>query len=622
MPALVLEPTASSALETILREVWGYESFRPLQAEAMASILAGRDSLVVLPTGGGKSVCFQAPALARPGLGVVVSPLIALMKDQVDALRQSGVEAAFFNSSLSSAERDQVIAGLRAQRYKLLYAAPERLVGEGGEWFRRLLVAGGLRFLAVDEAHCISQWGHDFRPEYRLMGKLRDTLPPGISLHAFTATATPRVRRDIVEQLGLIDAEVLVGSFDRPNLVYRVRRRTDLRRQLLGALARHRGEAGILYCLRRREVEQLAAFLRAEGFSALPYHAGLDDSVRARNQEAFADERADVMVATVAFGMGIDRSNVRYVIHAGAPRSLEHYQQEAGRAGRDGLEAECLLLYSAADFLLWRRLLESSGELREEAVTQLRQMDRYAQSTACRHQALCEHFGESVATRQCGACDRCLGELVAAEEPVILAQKILSCVLRVGESFGAGHVVDVLRGRATDKVNERGHQRLSTFGLLEDLAQDELRGYIEQLAEQGFLAVDGDRYPVLRSTAAGRRLLKGEIECQLIRQPRPEPRRGRAPGAATSAKSVAVAGWEGVDRDLFEALRAVRLAIARERGLPPYVIFHDTTLRELARVRPDGEAALLAIHGVGARKAAEYGARMLEAIAAHEQALL
>jgi ATP-dependent DNA helicase RecQ len=601
-------------LEAVLRETWGYESFRPLQAEAMAAILAGRDSLVVLPTGGGKSVCFQAPALVRPGLGVVVSPLIALMKDQVDSLRESGVEAAFFNSSLDAGAREDVLSGLRAQRYRLLYVAPERLVGDGGEWFRRLLAAAGLRFLAIDEAHCISQWGHDFRPEYRGLGKLRSSLPAGVSMHAFTATATPRVRTDIVEQLGLADPEILIGLFDRPNLVYRVRRRTELKRQLLGALDRHRGEAGILYCLRRREVEELAEFLRGEGIAALPYHAGLEDHVRAQNQEAFAEERADVIVATVAFGMGIDRSNVRYVLHAGAPRSLEHYQQEAGRAGRDGLEAECLLWYSTADFLLWRRLLESSGELRDESVTQLRQMERYAQTTGCRHRSLCEHFGERFPATTCGACDRCLGELELTAEPRVVAQKILSCVLRVGESFGAGHVTDVLRGRATDKVAERGHQRLSTFGLLRDAPTDEVRGYIEQLTEQGFLAVAGERYPVLHTTPAGALLLKGEADCQLTRQPRPEPRRGNT---TAPAKGKADAGWAGVDRELFEALRGLRTAIARERKVPPYVIFHDTTLRELARLRPHSRAQLLAVHGVGARKAEEFGQRMLATIAAH-----
>jgi ATP-dependent DNA helicase RecQ len=604
-----LETGQTARLREVLREVWGFDGFRPLQEEAMAAILERRDSLVVLPTGGGKSLCFQAPALVEEGgLGLVVSPLIALMKDQVDALRGAGVEAACFNSALDAETRAEVLRGVRARRYRLLYVAPERLVGEGGEGFRRLLGEAGVRFVAIDEAHCISQWGHDFRPEYRRLRMLREEWAE-VSLHAFTATATPRVRRDIVEQLGLREPRVLVGSFDRPNLLYRVRRRSDGRRQVLDAVRRHAGEAGIVYSIARREVEELAEFLRGEGVSALPYHAGLDDATRHRNQDAFAEERVDVVVATVAFGMGIDRSNVRYVIHAAAPRSLEHYQQESGRAGRDGLEAECLLLYSPADFLKWRRILELSGELRDEAQEQLRLMERYAQSTACRHKALVAHFGQAYEAPSCGACDRCLGELEAIDEPLVMGQKILSCVLRVRESFGAGHVVDILRGRLTDKVRDRGHAELSTFGLLLGLGHDEVHGYVEQLVEQGFLARDGDRLPVLRVTPEGRRLLRGEVECALVHQPRPEPRgrksRPRHDGAS----------WEGVDGELFERLRAERLAIARERGVPPYVVCHDTTLRDLARRRPRDERELLAVHGIGARKAADLGPRFLAVIA-------
>jgi ATP-dependent DNA helicase RecQ len=609
-PPAGLEPALEAQLGAVLRSVWGFDGFRPLQREAMAAILERRDSLVVLPTGGGKSLCFQAPALVEGegGLGLVVSPLIALMKDQVDALRAAGVEAALLNSSLDAAARDDVMRGVRAGRFRLLYVAPERLVGEGGDGFRRELGRAGVRFVAVDEAHCISQWGHDFRPEYRRLRALREEWPQ-VSLHAFTATATPRVRRDIVEQLGLRQPEILVGSFDRPNLLYRVRRRADGRRQILELIRRHAGEAGIVYCISRREVEELTEFLRGQGIEALAYHAGMDDQSRRRNQEAFAEERVEVIVATVAFGMGIDRSNVRFVLHAAAPRSLEHYQQEAGRAGRDGLEAECLLLYSAADFLKWRRILEQSGELREEAQEQLRHMERYAQATGCRHKALVAHFGQAFESPSCGACDRCLGELLAVDDPLVVAQKILSCVLRVRESFGAGHVVDILRGRLTDKVRDRGHAELSTFGLLLGLGQDEVHGYVEQLIEQGFLSRDGDRLPVLRVTPEGRRLLRGEVDCDLVHQTRPEPR-GRAPRSPRHDG----ASWEGVDPELFERLRAVRLEIARERGVPPYVICHDTTRRDLARKRPRDERELLEVHGIGARKAADLGERFLAAI--------
>ncbi|MEO8503261.1 MAG: DNA helicase RecQ [Acidobacteriota bacterium] len=621
----IADPIASEELLAVLRRYWGYDSFRPLQREAMEAIQAGRDSVVVLPTGGGKSLCFQAPSLVSEGLALVVSPLISLMKDQVDALRTSGVAAAALHSALEPRERDRVLDDLRQRRLKLLYTSPERLVGENGEILQRQVEAAGLRFVAIDEAHCISHWGHDFRPEYRLLGRLRERFP-GVSLHAFTATATPRVQRDIVTALGLRTPEVLVGSFDRPNLIYRVWRRGTVYRQVLEVVKRHANEAGIVYCISRREVEALAERLQSEGHRALPYHAGLADEVRHKNQDAFANERVDVIVATVAFGMGIDRSNVRYVVHAGAPKSVEHYQQEAGRAGRDGLEADCILIYSPADIMKWRRLfalsaldagaaVSAEGRDTEAQDTQLRQIERYAASTTCRHKTLVEHFGQGFSSTDCGACDRCLGELEGVEDATVLAQKILSGVARVREGFGAGHVIDVLRGKRTDKVVDRGHHELSTFGLLVDYSIEELRGYIEQLGEQGLLHTEGDRYPILRLTGEGRRLLRGEITCALVRQKAP-PAKDRANRHGTPQRKGPsdTAGWEGVDRELFEALRAERLAIARERGLPPYVIFHDSTLRDLARRKPGTAAELLEVRGVGARKAEELGDRFLSVI--------
>jgi ATP-dependent DNA helicase RecQ len=598
----------------ILRRTWGYEGFRPLQREAMAAVLERRDSVVVLPTGGGKSVCFQAPALAAacpPGVGLVVSPLIALMKDQVDALRANGVAAAALHSALAPEERDRQRAELRAGRLRLLYVSPERLVGEGSEGFLRLLGEVGIAYLAIDEAHCISQWGHDFRPEYRRLAALRETFPE-TAVHAFTATATPRVRRDIVEQLRLRGPEILVGSFDRPNLVYRVLRRAGLQRQILDVVERHRGEGGIVYCITRRETEELAAALVAQGVRAAPYHAGLPDAVRHEHQDAFLDERLDVVVATVAFGMGIDRSNLRFVVHAGAPRSLEHYQQESGRAGRDGLESECVLVWSPADMVTWRRLTaHEDPEVLAAALEHLRGIERFAASTTCRHRALVEYFGQRYepppGRGDCGACDRCLGELVLAEEPVVLAQKILSCVLRTRESYGAGHVIDVLRGKVTDRVAARGHQELSTFGLLADLSVEELRGYVEQLLERGALATHGDRYPMLRVTAEGRLLLKGQAAegFELVHHHRP-PKKDKVRLALPVGD-----GWEGVDSALFESLRAERLAIARERGVPPYVVFHDTTLRELARRRPRTVDEMRQVHGIGRAKAESFGERFL-----------
>jgi ATP-dependent DNA helicase RecQ len=599
-----------SALEAVLEQFWGYTTFRPLQREAMDAILAGRDSLVVLPTGGGKSLCFQAPALVQDGLALVVSPLIALMKDQVDTLVANGIDAAAFHSALAPEQRSSVAAGIRDGRYRLIYVSPERLVGDGRDGFLSLVGRRVPKFVAIDEAHCISQWGHDFRPEYRQLASLRDRWPDA-SLHAFTATATGRVRRDIVSQLGLRHPLELVGSFDRPNLVYRVLARSNLKRQIQDILARHRGQAGIIYCLARRDVDALAAWLVETGVRAAPYHAGLADEDRHRHQDAFLNEDVDVVVATVAFGMGIDRSDVRFVIHANAPQSLEHYQQESGRAGRDGLEAECALIYSGADFLKWRMLLERDGELSDARRTLLRDMDRYAASVGCRHRHLVGYFGETLAKADCGACDFCLGELEPVGDPVVVARKILSAVARVGQRFGVAHVVNVLRGARTELVSSRGHDELSVFGLLASMPVDEVRGYIEQMIARELLEQAGDEYPVLRLTADGLALMKDPARASdlvLARQRKPEK------GKALRKSKTEGESWDGVDRDLFERLRALRLSVARERGVPPYVIFHDTTLRELARLKPATLEALRHVYGVGERKAADYGAMLLEEI--------
>jgi ATP-dependent DNA helicase RecQ len=600
-----------TSLQDVLARYWGFTTFRPLQREAMEAIVEGRDSVVVLPTGGGKSLCFQAPALVKPGLGLVVSPLISLMKDQVDALAANGVPAACYNSSLSAGEKASVAAGLRAGRYRLLYVSPERLVGEDSESFRASALALGVSFVAIDEAHCISQWGHDFRPEYRQLGRLRGWWP-GISLHAFTATATSRVRRDIVTQLGLSRPVELVGAFDRPNLIYRVLPRAQLKRQLVDILARHRNEAGIVYCTSRREVDALAAWLCESGVRALPYHAGLADAVRHRNQDAFINEDSDVIVATVAFGMGIDRPDVRFVVHAGAPQSLEHYQQESGRAGRDGLEAECVLVYSAADTIRWRTLLEREGELTEARRTLLRQMDRYAASVGCRHRHLVGYFGERYPRDRCDACDYCLGELESVPDAAEVARKILSCVARVGQRFGAGHVANVLCGSDSEQVRARRHHELSTYGLLRDATIAEVRGYIEQLLAFGLLRQADDPLPILELTHEGIALLKNAAaapDLKLARQRRPT--KEKAPRRARPEME----SWQDVDRQLFDRLRALRFDIARARGVPPYVIFHDRTLRELARLKPTTEAGLRGVYGIGARKAEELGALLLQTIA-------
>ena len=613
LPSPASEPPADP-LAAVLRRVWGFDTFRDLQREAIEAVLARRDSLVVLPTGGGKSLCFQAPALMVEGRGpaLVVSPLISLMKDQVDALRANGVAAACLNSSQSADERRRVRADLAAGGVRLLYVSPERLVGEGSGGFRERVAGLDVPFVAIDEAHCISQWGHDFRPSYRALGALREVLPE-VSIHAFTATATERVRQDIVAELGLADPAVLVGSFDRPNLVYRVERRGDRDRQVRSVIDRHRGEAGIVYCISRREVEEVAETIASWGVAVRPYHAGLADDVRSRHQEEFSEERIEVVVATVAFGMGIDRSNVRFVVHVGSPRSLEHYQQEAGRAGRDGLPADCVLLHSSQDYFAWRRMLERDGPISEADHRLLREMQGYAGTPRCRHRALVEYFGEPWQRGGCGACDWCLGELDhldAVEDALVVGQKVLSAVVRVGERFGAGHVADVLRGRETEKVTQRGHHQIKTFGALAEEGDRALRSFVDQLLDQGFLEQVGDRYPVLQVTPAGRELLRGEREPVLYRD-RVRARRRAAPTAAERES------WEGVDRELFEALRELRLEVARERGVPPYVVGHDSMLRELARARPSTRAGLLAVRGMGEKKAAELGERFLAVIAAH-----
>jgi len=462
----------------------------------------------------------------------------------------------------------------------------------------------------VDEAHCISQWGHDFRPEYRQLASLRSSL--GVPFHAFTATATPRVRADIVSELRLDSPAVLVGPFDRPNLTYRVRPRAELKGQVRDVLSRHRNEAGIIYCLSRREVDAMAAWLQGEGVRSLPYHAGLADEVRHSNQDAFLNEDVDVMVATVAFGMGIDRPDVRFVLHAGAPRSLEHYQQEAGRAGRDGLAAECVLLTSPADFARWRSLLETSGEWNEQVRLLMRDMERYAAATSCRHKALVEYFGQPLDRTPCGACDWCLGELERIQEPVVLAQKILSAVVRTGQRWGVGHITSVLRGEASEQVASRGHNGLSVFGLLNAMPAVEVRNCIDQLTQGGFLERVGEQYPTLQITGPGADLMRGRAECVLYRQPRPVATRGKRRRGDASLTSP--------DAALFERLRALRAALARARGVPPYVVFHDATLRELASRRPTSLSALLEIPGIGERKAEVYGAALLDEIGREAQA--
>ena len=594
-----MNESVAASLLTNLKQYWGYPDFRPMQREAMALVMSDRDSLVVLPTGGGKSLCYQVPAISREGLALVVSPLISLMKDQVDALQAVGVSAACINSMQTAQDKRDVAAKIRRRELKLLYIAPERLVQSQTIEF---LQSAGVSFIAIDEAHCISQWGHDFRPEYRQLSCLK-TAFPNASVHGYTATATEQVRADIAEQLGIADAEILVGSFDRPNLQYRVERRTDSIGQIQRILKRHKGESGIIYCISRKNVESTRESLNRLGLKTLPYHAGLSDADRRKNQDAFIDEDVSIIVATVAFGMGIDKSNVRFVIHAEMPRSLENYQQESGRAGRDGLEAECCLLYAANDADTWEYLMKDTEdpEVLRAGQRSVSAMKQYCVSTRCRHRQLVEHFGQQLETDNCGACDFCLNEMKPVEYPLILGQKILSCVVRQGERFGAAYTAQVLRGSKAKRIVENGHDKLSTWGLLKEEPEPQLRNWIDQLLSQGFLRQAGE-FNCLEVTAAGRQLLKGQAVPVLLRMQVAE--------SALPADDQ----WEGVDRELFEELRGMRNRLAVQKQVPPYIIFSDATLRDLARQRPSSVAGLNRIHGIGAQKLKEFGTVVLQTI--------
>lgn len=592
----------------IIQKHWGYSSLRPLQEEAMLAALSGRDSLVVMPTGGGKSLCYQAPAILSDHITVVVSPLISLMKDQVDGLLANGIAAAQVNSSQSFGENRITEQELFAKRLKLLFVSPERLALPG---FREMLRRAKVKTFAIDEAHCISHWGHDFRPEYRQLRTLREEFPEA-SVQAYTATATPEVREDIARQLGLRDPAMLVGDFDRPNLTYRVLPRQDESKQVLDVIERHRGEAGIIYCTRRKDVDALAEKLRKRGENVVAYHAGLTQEERHDAQEKFSSEKCDIVVATVAFGMGIDRSNVRFVLHTAMPKSVEHYQQESGRAGRDGLEAECVLLHSGADFMTWKSMITETAtdpEYVKSAIRHLNDIDRYCSGAKCRHRALVEYFGQDFAAETCNACDLCLGETEEVADALIVAQKIISCVVRVRESWGVGHVVGVLRGEDTEKIRDRQHDQLSTYGLLKGHTRHDVREWVYQLVSQGFLLQTADEYPKLRKGPRAHEVLKGFADVKL-RQPAVRKKDPGAPSTSSPARRAAVDDGP-YDRDVFNTLRTWRREEAQERGVPPYVIFSDRTLRELARVKPKTLYELRGIYGIGDAKLEAFGKKLV-----------
>ncbi len=600
----------TQSAQTLLRSVYGYPEFRSGQLEVIESILDGRDSLVLMPTGGGKSLCYQIPAMLRDGVGIVISPLIALMQDQVQALRQFGVAAAFLNSAVPFHEQREIEGALKRGELDLLYLARERLLsGEAGtlELLRDLEVA----LIAIDEAHCVSQWGHDFRQDYLGLHVLAEHFP-GVPRMALTATADVRTREEIASRLALNEPRRFISGFDRPNICYRVQVKGGQGVNLLRFLDGHRNEAGIVYCLSRRKVEETAQQLVEEGFDALPYHAGLASDVRQRHQNRFQRDDGVVIVATVAFGMGIDKPDVRFVAHTDLPKSVEAYYQETGRAGRDGLPADAWMSYGLQDVVRLRQMADQS-----EADEQRKRIERarldallgWCEVTTCRRAALLSYFGEEYAG-PCGNCDICLNP-PETWDGTVAAQKFLSCVHRTGERFGAAHVIDVLRGKDTAKVRQHRHERLSTYGIGTDFSDRQWRSVARQVVVRGFARVEAERFGALVLTSAARPLLRGEERLELREEARIErPKRNASPRPEAYAVSAA-------DEPLWQALKARRIELADQAGVPPYVIFHDATLMEFVRARPDSQDAMLALHGVGETKLKRYGEAMLEVIALH-----
>ncbi len=594
-----------SPAHAVLRRVFGFDDFRGPQQAIVEHVAAGHDALVLMPTGGGKSLCYQVPALLREGTAVVVSPLIALMQDQVEALRQAGVRAEFLNSTLDAENAQRVERALLAGELDLLYVAPERLLTGR---FLSLLERSRIALFAIDEAHCVSQWGHDFRPEYRQLTVLHERWPQ-VPRIALTATADPPTQREIAERLDLTQAQHFVSSFDRPNIRYTVVQKDNARRQLLDFLGRHRDEAGIVYAMSRRKVEETAEFLCAQGYNALPYHAGLPAEVRAANQRRFLREEGIVMCATIAFGMGIDKPDVRFVAHVDLPKSMEGYYQETGRAGRDGEASEAWLCYGLGDVVLLKQMIEQGEAAEERKRLERAKLDHllgYCESMQCRRQVLLAGFGETY-PQPCGNCDNCLTP-AAAWDATIPAQKALSCVYRSGQRFGVGHLIDILRGSDGEKIRQFGHEALSTYGIGRDLDSRTWRSVFRQLVAAHLLEVDSEGHGGLRLTDASRQVLKGGRTVMMRREHAPtrerEPRSAQRTGLSVPPRDLA----------LFNALRGLRAELAREQNVPAFVIFHDSTLRNIAEQRPESMDALARVGGIGGSKLARYGERLLDIV--------
>ena len=595
----------------ILRRVFGYPSFRGQQEEIVDHLVAGGDALVLMPTGGGKSLCYQIPALLREGVGVVVSPLIALMQDQVDALRLAGVRAAFLNSSMDFRSAVDTERRLLDDGLDLIYVAPERLLSDRFiSLLEQLVARRQLALFAIDEAHCVSQWGHDFRPEYIQLSQLHQRFP-GVPRIALTATADQLTRQEIITRLNLEEASLFVASFDRPNIRYTIVERDNPRRQLLSFLGAHHGAAGIVYCLSRRKVDETTAWLNAQGVTALPYHAGLTAGDRQRHQQRFLREEGLVMVATIAFGMGIDKPDVRFVAHLDLPKSLEAYYQETGRAGRDGDSSQAWMTYGLNDVVIHRQMIEeSSAPLEQKRVERqkLESMLAYCESVQCRRVLLLNYFGEAAAP--CGNCDVCLDPPLLWDGTVA-AQKALSAALRTGQRFGAGHLIDILRGKLTDKVRQFGHDRLPTFGVGTEIDDMGWRSVFRQLLAGGVLEADAAAYGALKLTDSARPILKGETSLKLRRRsdrPKGKPARSKVLPGSPPQRSK--------DSPLVARLRTWRSEKAREQGVPAYVILHDRALYEIAALLPDSVQALLAVPGIGLAKADRYGEDLLAIVAA------
>ena len=594
--------------QRVLKDIFGYDSFRGRQGAIIERVARGGDALVLMPTGGGKSLCFQVPALLRDGLAVVVSPLIALMDDQVATLEELGVAAAALNSTLNAEEQRELAARIRRGEIKMLYLAPERLVQPRMlDFLRGLEIA----LFAIDEAHCVSQWGHDFRPEYLQLGQLAEQFPQ-VPRIALTATADKRTREEIVTRLHLQDAERFLSSFDRPNIFYRIVPKESPRKQLLAFLAERRSDAGIVYCLSRKKVDEVAAFLCENNFPALPYHAGLPAATRAANQKRFLNEEGLIMVATIAFGMGIDKPNVRFVAHMDLPKSLEAYYQETGRAGRDGLPADAWMAYGLQDVLMLKQMLQSSeGDERHKRLEhhKLDAMLALCEETRCRRQALLAYFDEEM-PQPCGHCDNCVDGVQTwdATEP---ARQALSAIYRTGQRYGVGHLVDVLLGKDTEKVRSFGHDKLSVFGVGKGRSESEWRSLYRQVVARGLADIDLEGYGGLRLSDTCRPLLRGEVTLELRKELKPQTSSSRGTGSASPASQLV----RGEEREQWEALRTLRRNLAQEHAVPPYVIFPDSTLLEMLRSKPTSMADMGRVSGVGARKLERYGEAFLQVLA-------